>query len=467
MFRKFSMNYAILSLGMDLLGTVAAFWLAGWLRAVLPWGEPAGPWGVYPALLYWIGLLVWLSIALVCSLYDPRRTYKAVDEFQSLFLAMFFFALAMAGLLYFTQRGLSRILLVYATLVQGTLLLGWRVVSRLVFLVLNGRVYRARRVLIVGAGTTGRRAAGMIREYAWTGLHLVGYMDDDALLRENGLPVLGSVAETRQVVEREQVDDVVVALPRKAYGKVNQLVVSLQNLPVNIRVVPDYFSLALYRATVEDFGGLPMINLRDPALNDVQRLVKRLFDLIAGSLAILLALPLMGLVALAIKLSSPGPILFKQRRVGENGRLFEMYKFRSMVVGAETMQWEVSDVDENGRVVHKKQDDPRVTRVGRFIRKFSLDELPQLFNVLKGEMTLVGPRPEMPWLVETYEPWQHKRFAVPQGITGWWQVNGRSDRLMHLHIEDDLHYIQNYSLLLDLFILWKTIWVVLRGRGAY
>jgi lipopolysaccharide/colanic/teichoic acid biosynthesis glycosyltransferase len=154
-------------------------------------------------------------------------------------------------------------------------------------------------------------------------------------------------------------------------------------------------------------------------------------------------------------------------RVGENGRLFAMYKFRSMVDGAERMQETVNEENGNGDLIHKKPDDPRVTRVGRFLRRTSLDELPQLFNVLKGEMSLVGPRPELPWLLEQYEPWQHKRFAVPQGMTGWWQVNGRSDKPMHLHTDDDIYYVQNYSLWIDIYILLKTPWVVIRGKGAY
>jgi lipopolysaccharide/colanic/teichoic acid biosynthesis glycosyltransferase len=181
----------------------------------------------------------------------------------------------------------------------------------------------------------------------------------------------------------------------------------------------------------------------------------------------LLCLPLMGLIALAIKLDSPGPVLFRQARVGENGELFHMLKFRSMVVNAEQLQTAVNEVDADGHLIHKREDDPRVTRVGRFIRRWSLDELPQFFNVLKGEMSLIGPRPELPWLVEKYEPWQRKRFAVPQGLTGWWQVNGRSDKMMHLHTDEDLYYIQNYSLWLDIYILLKTPWVILRGKGAF
>jgi lipopolysaccharide/colanic/teichoic acid biosynthesis glycosyltransferase len=178
-------------------------------------------------------------------------------------------------------------------------------------------------------------------------------------------------------------------------------------------------------------------------------------------------LSIMGLVAIAILLDSPGAVIFKQQRVGENGRLFTMYKFRTMVKDAEELRHSVERTDENGNVIHKIQNDPRLTRTGKFLRKTSLDELPQLFNVLKGDMSLIGPRPELPYLVKQYQAWQRKRFAVPQGITGWWQVNGRSDRPMHLHTEDDLFYIHNYSMWLDLQILLKTVWVALTRKGAF
>ncbi|MCJ7432835.1 MAG: sugar transferase, partial [Anaerolineales bacterium] len=148
-------------------------------------------------------------------------------------------------------------------------------------------------------------------------------------------------------------------------------------------------------------------------------------------------------------------------------RVFKMYKFRTMLKGAEKMQAQVSQTDDSGNLIHKHKDDPRVTRVGRILRRYSLDELPQFFNVLRGTMSLVGPRPEMPSLVKNYQPWQRKRFSIPQGMTGWWQIHGRSDKPMHLHTEDDLYYIQNYSIWLDIEILIKTGWVVLRGKGAY
>jgi exopolysaccharide biosynthesis polyprenyl glycosylphosphotransferase len=210
-----------------------------------------------------------------------------------------------------------------------------------------------------------------------------------------------------------------------------------------------------------------MFDLRAPALNDFQRLVKRAFDLSVAILFFPFILLMMGVIAIAIRLEGPGPILLRQQRVGENGRLFGMFKFRTMVPNAEKLRHLVEHFNEEGHFIHKSSDDPRVTRVGRFLRKTSLDELPQVFNILRGEMSLVGPRPELPYLVEQYEPWQRTRFAVPQGLTGWWQVNGRSDKPMHLHTEDDLYYVQNYSLILDIQILLKTIDIVLRGRGAY
>jgi exopolysaccharide biosynthesis polyprenyl glycosylphosphotransferase len=371
-----------------------------------------------------------------------------------------------AGLLFLTIRDFSRYLFLLFLTINFTLHISWRLAARLLFKVHESPALK-RRVLIIGADEMSQQVTEMMQEFAWTGIQLVGYLSDRPTDPSRQLPILGRLEDARKVVERQRIDDVVIALPRPSPDRINRMVVELQDLPVQIRVVPDYYSLALYRASVDDFGGLPMINLRNPALSPVERQVKRLFDLAVGSILTLTALPFMAATAIAIKLDSPGPILFRQKRIGENGKPFIMYKFRSMIPDAWKLQEEINELDENGNLLHKKEDDPRVTRVGRFIRRASLDELPQLFNVLKGDMSLVGPRPELPWLVERYEPWQRKRFAVPQGITGWWQVNGRSDKPLHLHSEDDLYYIQNYSLWMDIYILIKTAWVVLRGRGAY
>jgi exopolysaccharide biosynthesis polyprenyl glycosylphosphotransferase len=220
------------------------------------------------------------------------------------------------------------------------------------------------------------------------------------------------------------------------------------------------------QSSVESLGGIPLIGLREPRITGFSWATKRLFDLACTLALLLLTWPLMLLIALAIRLDEPGPVIFRQQRVGENGRLFWMYKFRTMCNDADRRGPELA-FDGQGHPIYKWPDDHRVTRVGRWLRRTSLDEMPQFFNVLRGDMSLVGPRPEMLFLVERYDAWQRQRLAVPPGITGWWQVNGRSDLPMHLNTQFDLYYIRNYSMWLDLKILWRTVGVVVRGTGAY
>jgi lipopolysaccharide/colanic/teichoic acid biosynthesis glycosyltransferase len=223
----------------------------------------------------------------------------------------------------------------------------------------------------------------------------------------------------------------------------------------------------MHQARLADFAGLPMLDLHAPALSEYQRMIKRMFDLVFTSLFLLPALVVMGITALGIWIFDGRPILFKQKRAGESGRLFTLYKFRTMVPNAEKKLFQVAKIDPQGNILHKQHDDPRVTSFGRFLRRYSLDELPQIFNILNGDMSLVGPRPELPELVEKYQPWQRERFAIPQGLTGWWQIHGRSDKPMHLNTAEDLYYVKNYSFGLDLYILMRTFWIVLRGKGAY
>jgi exopolysaccharide biosynthesis polyprenyl glycosylphosphotransferase len=471
MLRRFGVNYAILSMAFDISLTIVAVTIASRLTSYIPINltNIRGELIISP-YIYMVVPLIWGVTFLVMSVYDPKRIYRAMDEFQIVTLATVASALLFAGLLYLAQRDFSRWVFILFVGLDLVFLLGWRIIARTVFR-LRRMPAAERHVLIVGTGEVGQRVGLMIREYYSMGLNLSGYLDEalpETPDQNNGsVRVLGRVEDVRNVVQAGTINDVVIALPQRAYAQINELVLALHDLPVQVRVVPDYFSLALYRASVEDFGGLPMINLRDPALNEVQRLIKRMFDLVLSSTLLLLALPFMIIIALLIKLDSEGSILFRQQRVGENGRLFSMNKFRSMIDGAELMQDEIIERNGEGKVLFKKADDPRVTRVGRFLRHTSLDELPQLLNVLKGDMSLVGPRPELPWLVGQYEPWQHKRLAVPQGMTGWWQINGRADKPLHLHTEDDLYYVRNYSLWMDIYILLKTPWVVVRGKGAY
>jgi exopolysaccharide biosynthesis polyprenyl glycosylphosphotransferase len=297
-------------------------------------------------------------------------------------------------------------------------------------------------------------------------VRIVGYTCDNPQA-DDTLPLLGKIDDTVQVVLDNQIDEVVFTLPSEQHQRIARVSLQLQQHPVMVHMVPGVLDLAFARTSVQALGGIPVISLRESALTDGQRLLKRMFDVVASLLLLLLLSPVMLTIALLIKRESPGSIFFRQERIGEHGRRFKMLKFRSMYQDADRRWHEVAKRDDDGHLIHKISDDPRITKIGRKIRRTSLDELPQLLNVLRGEMSLVGPRPEMPYIADEYEPWQWQRFRVPPGITGWWQVNGRSDKPMHLHTEEDLYYIQNYSFWLDLVILVKTVVVVWRGQGAY
>jgi exopolysaccharide biosynthesis polyprenyl glycosylphosphotransferase len=468
MFRRFSTNFALFSIFLDTILIALSLVVSSYLRPVLnalPFAEEIQR-SFLPPILYPVFAIIWVGILFLHAVYDGRRNMYVVDELSSLSLASGLAAVSLAGMLYLSYRDVSRVLFLAFVVIAYAALLGWRLAARLVFRLRPGQ-RQVHRVLIVGAGPVGHELEAQINLRPYLGLEVLGFLDDDEIKLTQSQNILGPLSWARRVVTQEKVDDVVIALPMRAHELVNQLVAELHKLPVKVWVIPDYFHLSLNKAQVEVFAGLPMLDLRAPALNEYQRMMKRGFDLVMTCLLLIPILPMLALIAVAIRLDSPGPIFFHQSRVGENGKLFKMHKFRSMVVNAEKRLEEVTRPTANGKVVHKFANDPRVTRVGRFLRRTSLDELPQVFNVLKGEMSLVGPRPELPLLVEQYEPWQHKRFSVPQGMTGWWQVNGRSDKPMHLNTEDDLFYIHNYSLLLDLQIIFKTVAVVLRGKGAY
>ena len=469
MLRRFSVNFALLSMFLDAFSTAFGLFIAGTLRPLLnsvsiikDVNEPS----LVPAALYLLFPVVWVVIFSLLSIYDGRKFLRAADELAALFLSTFIASISTAGILYFSFREVSRALFVLFVIVTFLLCFSWRVLARLYFRSRRESLPLRRRLLVVGSGPLGQNVGQQIQASIGESLTLVGYIDDDNTFG-NQTRSLGTLTELKAILGKYNVTDVVVALPYSAYHQMTEIVACLDDQPVGVWIALGFFDLALYRTDIEDFAGIPMLDLRASAIDDYQRMMKRAFDLCFGVFALILALPAMGVLALLILLEDGAPVLFRQKRVGENGRLFEMLKFRTMVRNAEELRSQVERLDEEGNLIHKAKDDPRVTRMGRLLRRFSLDELPQLFNILAGTMSLVGPRPEMPYLVEHYQPWQRKRFAVPPGLTGWWQVNGRSDKPMHLHTEDDLYYIQNYSIWLDLQIIVRTIWVVLVGRGSY
>ena len=413
----------------------------------------------------WVGLLAGFSI------YDGRKFLKIVDEFSMLSLASLVASISQAGILYLTYRDFSRALFLLIVISSFILCILWRSIARLVFRLRKEKMNIARNVLIVG---TGSRAAEIKKSHAndynqrdHLTVEVLDLKSLEDFSNESPEKCSKTIKMIRSRIEQQKISDVVIALPRNLSNWITPLSTRVEDLSLGVWVALDYFDLSLSATRVENMAGIPLMNLRAPALDDYSRIVKRTFDLSVGFILLMLVSPILLLVALIILIGDGWPILFIQDRVGENGRQFKMIKFRTMVRGAEKMHMSVEQVDKNGNIIHKLPDDPRVTRLGRILRRLSLDELPQLINVIKGEMSIVGPRPELPYLVEKYERWQRRRLAVPPGITGWWQVRGRSERVMHLHTEDDLYYIENYSIWLDLRILVRTVWVVLMGKGSY
>lgn len=453
----------------DLGLTLLALLLAVQLRQWLPLGAEIEPSAVPPPLVIYPAVAaIWLLALLIVN---PHRAIfqSSLSETLGRTVASVGIATLMfAGLLYLSYRDVSRLLFLYFASFDLLFLLFCHLIVRISLR--SGGSQQAVRVLIVGAGRLGRSVASEIGANTWHSLQVLGYLDDDEAKQRNGvdgLPVFGSCDRICEVVATEQIDEVIFALPLTAHRKLTHLALQLEQQPVRVHMAPDLIDLAFTRTSVEAIGGLTLISLREPMLSPANRLCKRCFDLAVSLLLLLICSPLMLLIAYLIKRDSAGPVIYRSWRVGENGKRFEMLKFRTMYQDAEQRWKEVAQRSEDGKLVHKVQQDPRITPLGQKLRRTSLDELPQLWNVIRGDMSLVGPRPEVPYLVEQYEPWQWRRFAVQPGITGWWQVNGRSDRPMHLHTQDDLYYIQHYSLWLDLKILWRTIGVVLRGRGAF
>jgi exopolysaccharide biosynthesis polyprenyl glycosylphosphotransferase len=469
MFRRFSANFAIFSILLDAMMIALALYVSSYLRvdiSVLPVVQEVGEPVRLPWILYLVLPGLWVGILVLFSVYDGRKNLRVVDELGSLTLGSILATISMAGILYLTFRDISRFLFIFFAVEAYMMLVLWRLTVRMYFRLRHWDSQR-RNVLILGAGSVGCKLQDQVINQPHFGLKFIGFLDDDVKKMKKEPDILGTLDTVRSNIQQYQVDDVIIALPRSAYARLNQVVSELHDLPVRVWVIPDYFSLTLHRASVEEMAGIPMLDLRAPALSEYQRMMKRVFDLVISLPLLITLLPFLGIIAVAIRLDSRGQILYCPERVGENGRLFKMYKFRTMVVNADQLRHLVEREDENGRVIHKTPDDPRITRIGRLLRHASLDELPQVINVLKGDMSMVGPRPEMPQLVEKYELWQRKRFAVPQGMTGWWQIHGRSDKPMHLHTEEDLYYVQHYSIWLDVQILIRTLWVVLRGKGAY
>lgn len=413
---------------------------------------------------------LWMIALRLVGGYEMRFLGTGSDEFRKVLNAGVTLTAALALISYAVNDELSRVYLVVSMPVIVLLDL----LSRFA---LRKRLHRQRTaglcmstVVAVGHEAAVAELISELRREPYHGLEVVAacLAGGTAATEVAGVPVVGDLSDTADVVRRCGAETVaVLSCPEMNGTQLRQLAWELEKTGTDLCVAPALLDVAGPRTTVRPTAGLTLLHVDHPQLSGPRQVLKDLFDRGAAALALFLLCPLMIAIALAIKLSDTGPALFTQTRVGKDGRVFKIYKFRTMVVDAEKRLAELRAQNEHDGVLFKMRRDPRITAVGAHLRKWSLDELPQLFNVLLGEMSLVGPRPALPDETARYADHVRRRLVVKPGLTGLWQVSGRSDLSWDESVRLDLRYVENWSLALDLQILWKTVAVILGGSGAY
>lgn len=454
---------------LDPVLTLIVLLVADYARHRIPLGMRIGPDEVYlTPRVFLIVAGVWVVVFRLWGVYAPRNLSSLGRELEATFFATTFALFTLASCFYlFKVWDFSRLLYLYIYILDLVVLSGYRVGLEAVIQRLDTPGLAQKRVLLVGGTDLDQDFVDQIRKSRR--YDLVGLVNAAGPnpFTQAAVPVVGRVADLGALVHRHAVDEVVIAAPPDRRSEIANLVLDLSGEVVRLRVVPDALEILTTQAHVEEVAGIPLIDIEEPAIRGLNRVLKRGLDLVGASIGLIVSAPIMGLIALSIKLDSPGPVLYVQERVGQGGRVFKMYKFRSMVANAEHLLSHLLDPEDLEQPAYKIENDPRVTRVGRFLRRTSLDELPQLFNVLKGEMSLVGPRPEEVWVVQRYAPRHRRRLLAKPGMTGSMQVSGRADLPLEERVKLELSYIENYSLWEDIKILAKTIPVVVSGRGAY
>lgn len=454
------------------LGSIdAAILVAAWLCSyylrfsvpLVPVTKGFPPFSVYASLTPFV-VLVWLSVFAAMRVYKLSRLLGPWHEVQLLLKAHAMSLLVFIALTYlFEEYRYSRLVTVYFGSMAGVLLVMGRLAVRSTFRALRARGLNLRRVLIVGEGGPVESLIQRFERFPELGLRVVGVVthEESPSTNVSGKPVLGHFEHVAELITHTKADEILIALPWAQQNEVTRILDSLKDETIDVRLVPDLHSYVTLGCEVEDFDGVPVVRLNDSPLIGWYAAGKRLIDIVVASVALVVLSPLLLLIAALVKVTSPGPVLYGQERMGLDGRTFRMLKFRSMRVDAEA---------KSGAVWAQKEDNRR-TVLGTLLRKTSLDELPQLWNVLLGEMSLVGPRPERPVFVHQFRkeiPHYMLRHKVKAGITGWAQVNGwRGNTSLRRRIECDLYYIQNWSYLLDLKILTLTLWKGFVNKNAY
>jgi len=404
-------------------------------------------------------LVVWLFATAYHAHYSHKEKISSLNQVSRIFKAAFAGFLGILALAHFVYKNheLGRAVILFSSVFNFLYLY----ISRTSLREMKTRCISSgiglKRCLIVGAGECGRKVMEHIIGHPEIGFDLVGFVDDDTDKKTvDHISVLGSLKELPKLIRKFQIEEVFLAIPSLSHNKQMDLIVESEETGADFKIVSDIFGVITSQVKIGEIDEIPVIKLRQGRLSPTHAIIKRILDLTVAGLMFIPTILIWPLIVLYIRLDSRGPAIFKQKRIGKDGKPFLLYKFRTMHLDTPPYQ-EAPD----------HPDDPRITRAGRFLRKYSLDEIPQLINVFVGDMSMVGPRPEMPFIVEKYEEWQRRRLSVKPGITGLWQIVGRKKLPLYLNLEYDFYYIKNQSLLLDLIILWKTIPAVLFGKGAF
>jgi exopolysaccharide biosynthesis polyprenyl glycosylphosphotransferase len=439
-----------------------------WFRAVDP--VYSNPFSVYLPFAVVLTALLLVTFRLG-GVYDQRRRTSLFDTLYTVISGTTTaIVVMMAVTLIYRPLFYSRLIFLYHGVLIVLFLSASRAILATISAHMRARAVGADRLLIVGAGEVGRTVMRTVVARPELGYRIVGFLDDNPEKGETDIgrfKALGGLDNLPAVLNAERVNEVIITLPWSYHRKILSLIAQCERASVRARLVPDIFQLTLSRVDVDDLDGIPLIGVKSVSIRGSSLVIKRVMDLMLSGLALVVGLPLIGIIALAIRLDSPGPVVFRQTRIGKGGQRFTCYKFRSMCVGAEAEQERLLNLNEATGPLFKIKDDPRITRVGRWLRRTSLDELPQIWNVVRGEMSWVGPRPQLPSEVAQYQEWHKQRLEAPPGMTCLWQVSGRSRLSFDEQCLLDIYYIENYSPMLDLRILLRTIPTVLSGDGAY
>jgi len=456
--------------GIDLIIISFSFLLSYFLRNYLSYSFP----NLFPPLfplerylgLFPLFLFSWWFLLRIQGFYSLPGNKFLTESPEIIIRSGVMVLLSLGGLIFtFKLNYISRTFIFLLVFISTLLLL----ISPFIFKMLGKKESNHRQILIAGQKEHAANLIPKVMKLKNWGLRIVGLVVDDPDIVGNeieGIKAIGTLTDLPQIIKENVIDEVIFSVPEAWLSKINPLILACEEAGITVRITLNFFNPLIAKYSLGELEGIPLLSFLTLPKNMAQLFVKQLFDYLGAFFLVLLLSPLFLLIAIMIKISSPGPVIFKQIRCGLNGRKFTFYKFRSMIANAEEIKPNLEELNEATGPVFKIKNDPRVTSIGRFLRKTSIDELPQLFNVLKGDMSLVGPRPPLPSEVEKYEWWQRRRLSMKPGLTCIWQVSGRSKLDFDTWMKMDLEYIDNWSLGLDFKILFKTIPAVLSGKGA-